>query len=117
MATGDQEQVEVIARFGKCPWCGSNRRMMGELGEELKEQGLIGKDMEVGLHEVGGPLIDPRMQMLSQSLRPGMFALRDICIGCGRTITVKIEKKLTTIGMAPFGQQPPGVTPPAVGRG
>ena len=101
MTTGDNNQVEVIARFAKCPWCGSTDRMMGRLGNELKEQGLIDENMEVGLAEVGGPIIDPTKvsQMLVASVKPGMFALRDICIGCGREITVKIEKKPVMIGL------------------
>lgn len=102
MTTGDEKlQVEVIKRFEKCPDCGSTERMMGKLGDELKEQGLIGKDMEVGLIEVGGPIIDPTKtgQMLTKSIRPGMFALRDICIGCGRQVTVKIEKKMVEVNL------------------
>ena len=95
----EQPQVEVIARFAKCPWCGSTDRMMGRLGKEMEEQGLIGEGLDVGFTEIGGPLIDPRKQLLSASFRPGMFALRDICIGCGREITVKIEKKMTQVGM------------------
>lgn len=117
MSTGDQEQeqsqVELVARYNECPWCGSTRRMMGELGEEMKEQGLISEGMEVGLVEVGGPIIDPSKasQMLTKSVRMGAFALRDICIGCGREITVKIERKPVvidlTVPLVP-GQQPPG---------
>jgi len=103
MSNGNQE-VEVIVRFAKCPWCGSTDRMMGRLGKEMKEQGLIGEDMEVGIAEIGGPLVDPRKQLLSTSLRPGMFALRDVCIGCGREITVKIEKKMTVVGAGPMMQ-------------
>lgn len=103
---GDQDnQVQVVASFEACPWCGSTRRMMGELGKEMKEQGLIGEDMQVGLAEIGGPLVDPRKQLLTASIRPGMFALRDICIGCGREITVRIEKKPFKVGMVPM----PGV--------
>ncbi len=93
--------VEVVASFKKCPDCGSTRRMMGELGEELKKAGLIREDMNVGLEEIGGTILDPTKALLSISLRPGMFALRDICIDCGRKVTVSIEKKLTKIGLMP----------------
>ena len=100
MTSGDpQPQVELIARFAKCPWCGSTDFMMGRLGKEMEEQGLISEGMDVGFTEIGGPLIDPRKQLLSGSVRPGMFALQDICIGCGRVITVKIEKKTTKVGI------------------
>lgn len=89
------EDVQVIVRFDKCPWCGSTERMMGKLGEEMKEAGLLSDSLEIGLSEVGGPIIDPSKvgQMLVESYRPGMFALRDICLGCGREITVKVERK------------------------
>ena len=95
----EQPQVEVIARFAKCPDCGSTDFMMRRLGKEMVEQGLLDEGMDVGVHEVGGPIVDPRRQLLSLSLRPGMFALRDVCIGCGRMVTTKIEKKMTTVGM------------------
>lgn len=109
----DKPAVEVIARFAKCTWCGSTDRMMGRLGKEMEEQGLIGEGMDVGTHEIGGPIIDPNKvsQMLSASLRSGMFALQDICVGCGRQITVKIEKRLTMVGIG----QAPGMG--GMGRG
>lgn len=87
--------VELIARFAKCPDCGSTDRMMGKLVKEMIENGQLPEGTEAGLDEVGGPIIDPTKvnQMLSVSIKTGMYALRDICIGCGRTITVKIEKR------------------------
>ncbi len=100
MTSGNQQlKPEIIARFAKCPDCGSTDWMMKRLGKELKEQGLIGENMEVGVFEVGGPIIDPAKvsQMLSVSTRPAMYALRDICIGCGRLITVKIERRIELI--------------------
>ena len=103
MTTGEDNNVELIARYEKCPWCGSTDRMMGRLGKEMKEKGLLEEGMDVGLVEIGGPIIDPDKigQTLAVSTRPGMYALRDICIGCGREITVKIEKKITVLGINP----------------
>lgn len=108
MASANEEKAETIAEYKSCPWCGSTDRMMGKLGKELKEQGLVGEDLKMGTTEVGGTVVDPRKQMLSASLRPGMFALRDICIGCGREITVRIEKKLVrvSLGIVPSQKQP-----------
>lgn len=100
---GPEGLVEEICRFAKCPDCGSTRRMMAELGKEMVEKGLLTEGMDVGLDEIGGPIIDPMKasQMLANSIRPGMFALRDVCIGCGRTVTVKIMRKPVgvTVGM------------------
>jgi len=103
MDNNERPQVEVIARFKKCPWCGSTDRMMGRLAKEMVENGLLSEGIEVGLVEVGGPIIDPTKtsQMLTKSIRPGMFALRDICVGCGREVTVKIEKKQLVVGLGP----------------
>lgn len=105
----EQPKVEVIARFEECPWCGSKDKMMGRLAEEMVEQGLLSEGMDIGIVEIGGPIIDPTKvsKMLTVSMRPGMFALRDICVGCGREITVKIEKRLTEVrlGVVP-GQLP-----------
>lgn len=115
-------QVEVIARFDKCPWCGSEQRMMGELAKEMVEQGLLSEGVDAGTHEVGGPIIDPTKagQMLAVSYRPGMYALRDTCIGCGREITVKIERRPTEVRLGmPQGagrtQMPPGSMNPRMG--
>ncbi len=96
MSNGEQ-RVEVIAEYAKCPWCGSTDRMMGRLGKEMKEQGLVDENMNVGIVEIGGTVVDPTKQMLSASYRSGMFALQDICIGCGRQITVRIEKKMVKV--------------------
>jgi len=100
----DNIEVKIIKEFTECPWCGSREVMMGKLGEEMKEKGLIGPDMNVGLDEIGGTIIDPRLagKMLARSIRPGMFALRDICLGCGRSITTRIEKKPVEVGLGPM---------------
>ena len=98
--TNANQQVEVIARFEKCPWCGSTDWMMRRLGKEFVEGGLIDEGMDLGIGEIGGTIVDPRKPMLTASMRPGMFALRDMCIGCGRQVTVKIEKRPVPVGMA-----------------
>lgn len=98
-----QPQVEVVARFGRCPWCGSTDFMMKRLAKEMVEDGQLSEGVDVGINEIGGPIIDPSKagQMLTMSTRPGMFALRDICVGCGRDVTVKIEKKTVMIEVGP----------------
>ena len=102
MTNGDneQQQNEVLVRFAKCPWCGSTDRMMGRLAKEMVENNLMDEGMDIGLVELGGPIIDPKRaaQMLSVSIRPGMYALRDICMGCGIEITVKIERRMVEVG-------------------
>ena len=105
-APKEQYQPEEIARFAKCPWCGSTDRMMGRLGKEMVEQGLLEEQVDVGTHEIGGPIVDPRKlnQMLAVSIKPAIYALRDICVDCGREITVKIEKRYVKMGV---GVKPP----------
>ena len=101
----DELEPTILKSFDKCPWCGSTERMMGKLGEELKEKGSIRADMNVGLKEIGGPIIDPGVtSMLVGGLIPAHFALQDICMGCGREITVHIERKMVAIGLAPTQQ-------------
>lgn len=96
-----KQVVETLAEFKKCPRCGSTARMMETLGKEMKEQGLIGEDLDVGLNEMGGPLVDPRKanQMLSMSTRPGHFAMRDVCLSCGEIYVVKITRKPVVLGV------------------
>lgn len=102
MANEEEQSIsEVIVRFGKCPWCGSTDRMMGRLAKEMVERGTLTEGIDTGTHEIGGPIVDPSKQTLSESIRPGMFALRDICVGCGREITVKIERRLTKVSIMP----------------
>ena len=97
----DPEGIETIARFTECQDCGSTDFMMRRLGKEMVEAGLIDEGMDFGLDEVGGPIVDPRKltTMLARSIRPGMYALRDVCIGCGRLQTVKIEKRNVVVGV------------------
>ncbi len=101
MSEEDILKVEVIAEFKACPWCGSTRMMMRELGKEMMEKGLVREGLAIGLSEVGGTIIDPATtgQMLSVSIRRGRYALRDICVGCGREVTTRIEEKPVKIGI------------------
>ncbi len=95
LSTEKDTQKGLIKRFDSCPDCGSTERMMGKLAEEMVAAGYISGDMDVGLEEIGGSVVDPTKMgtMLAKSVRPAMYALRDICIGCGRKITVKIVRK------------------------
>lgn len=100
-------EVEVISEFRHCPRCGSTRRMMEELGKEMKEEGLVAENMDVCLDELGGPAVSPdaSKKLLGQTIKPGMFALRDICIDCGELYVVKIMRKpvlVSNIPVAPF---------------
>ena len=98
--TTSNNKPKVLKRFSKCPDCGSTDFMMAGLGKELKEQGLISEGLEVGLTEVGGPIVDPTIKTLTTFARAARFALRDICMGCGRQVTVKIEQKDVVVGMS-----------------
>ena len=98
MATSDQKP-KILRRFSKCPYCGSTDFMMAGLGKEMKEEGLLNEELEVGLVEIGGPIADPTRQMLTAVIRMGRYALRDICMGCGRDVTVKIEEKPVRMDM------------------
>lgn len=99
----EQKAVEVIATFDKCPHCKGTRRMMETLGNELKEKGLLRKELNVGLAEVGGPIFDPERasKLVVGGTVPGMFALQDICLDCGRPYTVRIERKQVKLGLIP----------------
>ncbi len=101
MTTENKEHTKVIVRFRKCPYCGSTDRMMNRLAKEMIKEGTLTEGIDVGIKEVGGPIFDPSKisQMLSVSIRWGIYALRDICVNCGREITVKIEKKLLKVDL------------------
>lgn len=119
----EQGGAEVLAVFDSCPGivirdevlsrCGSTRRMMGSLGDEMKKNGELEEEMNVGIHELGGPIIDPRKipQMLATSLRPAMYALRDVCLDCGEVYTIRIERRVVpvNVAIAQAGQQQRGV--------
>jgi len=111
----EQKAAEVIATFGECPRCKGKRRMMETLGNELKEEGLIGKDLTVSLSEVGGTVIDPRQlsKLLVGGTMPGAFAAQDVCLDCGKVYTVRIVRRqvpTSTIVASGQMQKPPGVS-------
>ncbi len=82
--------------------------MMGDLGKEMEEAGFIRSGMSVGLDEIGGPVIDPTMtgKMLTDNIRPGHYALRDVCVGCGFHRIVRICRKPVNVQIGPAGTVP-----------
>ena len=106
---GEVKMEEVILKeFPNCQKCGSTELMMGDLGKEMEEEGLIRPGMSVGLDEIGGPVIDPAMtgKMLTDSIRPGHYALRDVCMGCGFHRIVRVSRKPISVQIGPAGTVP-----------
>jgi len=104
---------ELLAQFDCCPKCGDTRRMMETLGNELKEKGMIGDDLPVGLDEIGGPILDPRVadKVLIGGTTSGMFALRDVCLGCGEVYVVRIARKEVILRTGPLPGGPTKAPP------
>lgn len=111
------DKLQVIAEFDKCPGmkdgkpCGSTRRFAGEVAEEQREKGLMGKGLKVGIFQMSGPIADPRKvnQMLVGTKVPIISALLDICMECGTLYAVRLERgdaPLSAIMAQPRGQPP-----------
>ncbi len=108
---GEVKMEEVLLKeFPECQKCGSTELMMGDLGKEMEQEGHIRPGMSVGIDEIGGPVLDPAMtsKMLTDAIRPGHFALRDVCMGCGFHRVVKISRKPIAIQLGPAGTVPLG---------
>ena len=110
---------QIIAEFEKCPNCGSTRRLAEEVAVEQREKGMMGKGLKYGLHQLGGPILDPRRvnKMLVGTKIPTVTALLDVCLDCGTIYAVRLERGEVPLGAVvaqpPPGQPPPGFVPPA----
>lgn len=108
----------IIAEFDSCPHCGSTRRLAGEVAQEQVEKGQMDKGLKYGLHQLGGPILDPRKvnQMLVGTKVPTVSALLDVCLDCGTIYAVRLEKGevplKAVVAKPPPGQPPPGFMPP-----
>lgn len=100
--TGKVFDPITLEEFEHCPYCGSSKFMMRELGKLLKKKGFISEKLDVGISEIGGTVTDPNapVPLIPGSIRPGDYALRDICRGCGREVTSKITRKPVQLSIA-----------------
>ena len=107
---------QIIAEFDCCPQCGSTRRLAEEVAEEQREKGMMGKGLKYGLHQLGGPILDPRRvnKMLVGTKVPTATALLDVCLDCGNVYAVRLERGEVPLKgiIAQPGQPPPGIMPP-----
>ncbi|MFW6125491.1 MAG: hypothetical protein ACOC58_00135 [Chloroflexota bacterium] len=115
----NRDRQQIIAKFDKCPSCGSTRRLAGDVADEEREKGRMDPELRYGLYEMGGPIVDPRKanEMLVGSMVPVVRAVVDVCLDCGMVYTITLERgevPLQAVAMKP-GQRPPGFMPPQRG--
>ena len=108
---GKQKPVELVAEFNQCPNCGSERRFAKSIADELIEKGLMGKDLNWGLHLIGGPIYDQRKiptMLVGVSTAPVALASVDVCLDCGTIYAIRLEKGEAVLGttMGPIQQMP-----------
>jgi hypothetical protein len=84
--------MAVIAKFErKCPWCESELSLGERILGSAKKRGLVSPGFEwypvtVQLQPPSDPLQPP----LIGTILPTAIIYSDICLGCGRSYTVKI---------------------------
>lgn len=84
---------ELLARFDKCPNCGSEKRLMGEIVKEQKEKGKL-EGMSpclMLLQSVAGSPKDIMTGLLGSTIPVGIGIL-DACMDCGTVYTVEQQE-------------------------
>lgn len=118
MKEGEQQ---VLASFDKCPVCGSERRLMGELVKEQKEKGKMPEDTQACLQLLSAAAFSPMSAattLIGEKVPTGT-AILDACLDCGTVYAVQLlrgEVRLQIQQMPMQGQQMgPGMGFPNMG--
>jgi hypothetical protein len=83
------------ATFTKCPACGSESRLVGEIAEEMKKEGLARQDWKAFIDIKQGVVIDKNRSVLmpiGKTIDAGYVISTDVCIDCGCFFAVEIMR-------------------------
>lgn len=110
-----RNKVENInQQFNQCPNCGSERRFLESLVNEVKDRGYARKEWTLGLDFKRGAVIDPTREAAIPigAQVPGYQITTDICMDCGAVYAVRIMSGEVTKSIAPPKLFKPGDSPP-----
>jgi len=89
--------MKVIAEFKECPDCKVDARLMDPIIQEEIAKGNMSKDVLSCASADITFIIDPKHPPITGGRVAGARVLRDICIKCGRTYTVRIDRGYVTL--------------------
>lgn len=89
--------MKTIATFNKCPDCKVDKRLMNTIVQEEIAKGNMSKEAFGCTMMNVYSNIDPMRPPIAGGRVPGARVTRDICTGCGREYTTKIETGHITI--------------------
>ena len=94
--------------FTKCPCCGSERRFLEQLGEELRARGLARPEWQFHLDVRQGVVLDPAKDAAIPigSEIPAYGLMTDICTNCGCIYAIDISRSDAKKSLAPIPLMP-----------
>lgn len=97
-------------QFDRCPNCGSKKRFLESLTEELKKQGYAREDWKMGYDFRQGVVIDQTKEAMIPlgAKLPTYRIFTDICMDCGTIYTTSIESGTVTKQIVPPKLVKPG---------
>lgn len=86
--------LEEPKEFNKCPNCGSENKIVGNIVEEEIEAMRLKKGYEIPLLTIQAPIFDPNNQLLLLAKRevPVVICLLDACADCGTLYVTKVAR-------------------------
>lgn len=108
----------INQQFSQCPNCGSERRFLESLANELKDRGYARKEWKFGLDFRQGIVVDPTKEEAIPigTKVPGYQIVTDICMDCGTVYAVEIKSGEVTKSRAQPKIIRPGDNLPPMGN-
>ena len=94
MADNHDESKNFVKEFDKCPGCGSTEMFFKSILDELKERGLIEKNVKCFQFQLeeGIPLLQEKVNLLPiGSELPAFGRIWDTCCNCGMVHSTHLE--------------------------
>lgn len=121
--TEENEKLQFPITWDGCPNCGSSKRVVGSVKDELIAQDKWSPELEGGIQQLITTVADPKKVQRMLTI-PILLSLLDICAECGTVYCVRTERKDVSPTMkkgqgpfGPFGGPPPFGSPPFGGVG
>jgi len=91
--------------FDQCPNCSSTRRIANEVIQEQKDAGKAGENTQAWLFSHQSMIADMSRTHLQV---PVVMTYYDVCMDCGTTYCIRVEKAMGVPGMKGMPKQGPG---------
>lgn len=105
---------ELVARFDKCPCCGSTRRFVEEMANEVKAKGWMSPFFNFCAHVIQGIVREDNPQIEAKipigSTIPVFVIPLEVCLDCGCLYAIKLVRAEAkkTVPLGPQMKIPPG---------